>query len=57
MGCLGEGFVNDADGYAEGGGDGSDGLSAFVSGEDGGSFVVVDDGASSPDTTVAARGF
>ena len=55
--CFGEGFVDDADVYAEVGGDGSDGLATFASGEDGGAFVVVDDGASTPDTAVPAGGF
>lgn len=57
VGCLGEGFVDDTNRYAEAGGDGPDGLAAFASGEDGSSFIVIDDGASSPDTTVAACGF
>lgn len=52
---LGQGFVDDADGDFDSGGDGADGFSALAAGQDRGAFVVVDHGSAAADPAATAR--
>jgi hypothetical protein len=49
-----QGFMDDADGDFDSGGEGADGFSALAAGQDRGAFVVVDHGASTADLAAAA---